>query len=80
MMATPDAAPLAGITELEAAFNGPDGAAARGDALARLNACKAAVEGVQRHHLPVDTFAASQALAAALDAAAVVILKPSKKV
>ena len=75
----PDGTLVDGITELEGAFNGPDGAAARADALTRLQERKTHLEQLQRQHLPVETFAASEALAKALQAAIVVILKPRKE-
>ena len=70
---------LAGVTELEEAFNGPNGAAARADVLTQLSCCRKGLEDLRAQHLSRDVFAASDKLAAALDAAIVVILTPRKE-
>lgn len=69
---------LAGLTELEERFNGPNGAAEKAEALARLSRCRESLEELRAQRLPLDVFTASEKLVAALDAAIFVILNPRK--
>lgn len=74
-----DGTGLPGMTGLEEALNGSDGATVRADALMRLDACRSRLAALRTHELCVQTFTASERLTAALDAATTTLLTPRKE-